>query len=59
MRNTLCASSSPAFPLSMPYNQPSTLFTQALFDTEHDRDPSLAPPHGYIQVAHIFVSFEQ
>ena len=43
----------------MPYNQPSTLFTQALFDTEHDRHPSLAPPHGYIQVAHIFVSFGQ
>ena len=41
----------------MPYNQPSNLFSQALFDTEHDREPSLAPPHGYIQVAHIFVSF--
>ena len=40
----------------MPYTHPSTLFTQALFDTGHDRDPPLAPPHGYIQVAHFFVS---
>ncbi|MCY4012739.1 MAG: Fis family transcriptional regulator [Gammaproteobacteria bacterium] len=42
-----------------PYTQPSTLFAQALFDTEHDRDPPHAPPHGYIRVAHFFVSFKE
>ena len=37
--------------------RPSELFDAADFDTEHKRDPSLAPPHGYIQVAHIFLPF--
>ena len=40
-----------------PYTEPSTLFPRAKFDTEHDRDPTLAPSHGYIRVAHFFVSF--
>ncbi len=37
--------------------QPSILFTQADFDTEHHRDPALAPSHGTIRVAHIFLKF--
>ena len=40
-----------------PYTEPSTLFPKAKFDTEHDRDPALVPSHGYIRVAHFFVSF--
>ena len=40
-----------------PYSEPSTLFPRAKFDTEHDRDHALAPAHGYIRVAHFFVSF--
>ena len=40
-----------------PYTEPSTLFPKAKFDTEHDRDPALAPSHGYIRVAHFFVGF--
>ena len=40
-----------------PYTEPSTLFPKAAFDTEHDREPELAPPHGYIRVAHFFVNF--
>ena len=40
-----------------PYSEPSTLFPKAAFDTEHDRDQPLAPPHGYIRVAHFFVKF--
>ena len=40
-----------------PYTEPSTLFPKAKFDTEHDRDQALAPSHGYIRVAHLFVSF--
>lgn len=40
-----------------PYTEPSTLFPKAVFDTEHDREPELAPPHGYIRVAHFFVKF--
>ena len=43
----------------MPYTEPSTLFPQAVFDTDHDRDPVLAPAHGYIRVAHFFVTFGQ
>ena len=39
------------------YTEPSTLFPKAKFDTEHDRDPALAPSHGYIRVAHFFVGF--
>jgi hypothetical protein len=37
--------------------QPSILFIQAEFDTEHHRDTSLAPSHGTIRVAHIFLKF--
>ena len=40
-----------------PYSEPSTLFPKAAFDTEHHRDQPLAPPHGYIRVAHFFVKF--
>jgi hypothetical protein len=40
-----------------PFTKPSILFTCADFDTEHDRDPSLAPKHGHIRVAHLFLSF--
>lgn len=39
------------------YTEPSILFPKAAFDTEHDREPELAPPHGYIRVAHFFVKF--
>lgn len=41
----------------LPYTNPSSLFSEATFDTEHDRDPDLAPPHGFIRVAHFFVTF--
>ena len=41
----------------LPYRNPSGLFSQATFDTEHDRDPALAPPDGFIRVAHFFVTF--
>ena len=37
--------------------QPSALFNAADFDTEHERDPSLAPTHGHIRVAHFFLPF--
>jgi hypothetical protein len=40
-----------------PYDQPSQLFATADFDTEHDRDPSLAASHGSIRVAHFFWPF--
>jgi hypothetical protein len=40
-----------------PYIQPSQLFTSADFDTEHDRDPALAPTHGRIRVSHFFFPF--
>ncbi|MYF10497.1 MAG: Fis family transcriptional regulator [Gammaproteobacteria bacterium] len=40
-----------------PYTKPS-IFPEAAFDTEHDRNQPLAPPHGYICVAHFFVRFE-
>ena len=40
-----------------PFIQPSSLFTSAEFDTEHERDPALAPSHGHIRVAHFFLSF--
>lgn len=40
-----------------PFTQPSRLFESADFDTEHERDPALAPTHGYIRVAHFFLSF--
>ena len=37
--------------------QPSSLFREADFDTKHDRDIDLAPSHGTIRVAHIFLAF--
>ncbi|WP_281912089.1 Fis family transcriptional regulator [Massilia varians] len=40
-----------------PFTKPSNLFANADFDTEHDRDPSLAPSHGHICVSHFFFSF--
>jgi hypothetical protein len=36
---------------------PSALFANAEFDTEHERDPGLAPSHGTIRVAHFFFEF--
>lgn len=41
----------------LPYTQPSSLFPDAQFDTDHDRDPAFAPPHGYIRVSHFFFAF--
>jgi hypothetical protein len=40
-----------------PYARPSTLFAGADFDTEHERDASLAPTHGTIRVSHFFLPF--
>lgn len=40
-----------------PFTEPSLLFDAADFDTEHERDPKLAPTHGRIRVAHVFLSF--
>lgn len=40
-----------------PFIRPSSLFTAADFDTEHERDPSLGPTHGTIRVSHFFFSF--
>lgn len=40
-----------------PIARPSILFAAADFDTEHERDPSLAPSHGTIRVSHFFFSF--
>ena len=40
-----------------PFAQPSILFTAADFDTEHKRDPALAPTHGTIRVSHFFLKF--
>lgn len=37
--------------------QPSQLFPEADFDTEHKRNADLAPSHGTIRVAHIFLAF--
>lgn len=39
------------------YARPSTLFSHADFDTEHERDSVLAPSHGTIRVSHFFFSF--
>ena len=38
-------------------DQPSQLFLEADFDTEHERDANLAPSHGTIRVAHLFFEF--
>lgn len=40
-----------------PFAKPSTLFSAADFDTEHDRHPALAPTHGTIRVSHFFLAF--
>jgi hypothetical protein len=48
----LCKSTSGA-----PFTRPSILFADADFDTEHERDPALAPPHGTIRVSHFFFAF--
>lgn len=37
---------------------PSTLFNSAEFDTTHERPPELAPSHGTIRVAHLFLKFQ-
>lgn len=39
------------------YDRPSSLFASADFDTEHERDPALAPSHGTIRVSHFFFPF--
>ena len=39
-----------------PFMRPS-LFPGADFDTEHRRNPAVAPSHGTIRVAHIFLEF--
>jgi hypothetical protein len=44
-------------PTGVAYDRPSLLFPAADFDTEHERDPKLAPSHGTIRVAHLFFSF--
>ncbi|MBI0537492.1 Fis family transcriptional regulator [Roseomonas sp. KE2513] len=40
-----------------PLTRPSTLFTTADFDTEHERDAAFAPLHGTINVSHFFLAF--
>lgn len=40
-----------------PYARPSSMFTAADFDTEHEREPALAPSHGSIRVSHFFFAF--
>jgi hypothetical protein len=44
-------------PAGQPYARPSTLFSTADFDTEHERDAALAPTHGTIRVSHFFLAF--
>lgn len=39
------------------FDRPSRLFSAADFDTEHERDADLAPSHGTIRVAHLFLAF--
>ena len=39
------------------FDRPSLLFPAANFDTEHERDADLAPEHGTIRVAHLFLEF--
>ncbi|NIE81499.1 Fis family transcriptional regulator [Asaia sp. As-1742] len=39
------------------YVRPSSLFSAADFDTEHDRETALAPNHGTIRVSHFFFAF--
>jgi len=40
-----------------PFTRPSTLFTTADFDTEHERDAAFAPLQGTIHVSHFFLAF--
>ena len=40
-----------------PFARPSSLFSRADFDTEHERDLGLAPTHGCILVSHFFFPF--
>lgn len=40
-----------------PYSRPSSMFTAADFDTEHEREAALAPSHGSIRVSHFFFAF--
>ncbi len=40
-----------------PFTRPSSLFPSADFDTEHERDPAFAPPHGTINISHFFLAF--
>lgn len=44
-------------PTGEPFTQPSSLFSSADFDTEHDRDPALVLSHGTICVSHFFFEF--
>ena len=44
-------------PAGVPFIEPSAVFPMAAFDTEHDRDPVLAPTHGHIRVSHFFLPF--
>jgi hypothetical protein len=44
-------------PSGEPFASPSILSQTAAFDTEHDRDSALAPTHGTIRVAHLFLGF--
>lgn len=44
-------------PTGCAFEAPSTMFSAADFDTEHDRDPHLAPAHGTIRIAHFFLEF--
>ena len=37
------------------FEAPSTMFANADFDTEHERDADLAPSHGTIRVSHFFL----
>lgn len=44
-------------PSGRAFDRPSQLFPAADFDTEHERDAELAPSHGTIRVAHLFLAF--
>ena len=39
------------------FDRPSILFSKADFDTEHRRQLDLAPSHGTIRIAHLFLAF--
>jgi hypothetical protein len=40
-----------------PYAPPFPLLTAAGFDTEHEREPALAPSYGTVRVSHFFFAF--